>query len=114
MQAHYLDAVSKHETKVTVFPNEDFKNLKVNSVLVMTKNKPSLFSFGPMTHADIGLSDTDVFHCMCLVMEVPLFIMYDNSIEKVVSFSQVTRGMSTGIKLPLFLIIRKNLWHHVC
>jgi len=32
----------------------------------------------------------------------------NHSIEKVVSFSQLTRTMSTGIKLPLFLIIRKK------
>jgi hypothetical protein len=40
--------------------------------------------------------------------------MCDNTTEKVVSFSQLTRTLSTDIKLPLFLITRKNLWHHIC
>jgi hypothetical protein len=46
-------------------------------------------------------------------IEAPRLIAHDNSTKKFFSFSPWTWDIRIDIKLPLFLVTRQNLWHHL-
>jgi hypothetical protein len=85
----------------------------VNNVLVIKKQMSIVFTWACDMHAFL-VSVTLTFSTACFGISFPdrtestMIITHDNSIQKVVSFSQLTTEIRTNMKSPLFLVIRQN------